>query len=334
MDEVARPIRIVTDVEVPQVGWWAERLSVMPTPRFHGPLGIWTALRLLWMARGSDVVITGNVRNGFALGLWKWLLRTRRPAHVMLEFRLDDDRDTALWRFKVRLQRLAFKTVDTICVSARREAEHYGARLHLPRSAFQFVPWHTNMLVPRRAPSPSGPVFSAGRTGRDWRVLGDAVKGLGYPVTVICTKDAQGAADFPPCVNVLTDVDYAGYRSELESARIVVIPLERHAYSSGQVVILEAMALGKPVVVTRVVGSEDYVIDGVTGLTVEPDSPDALRDAIQRILSDPELEDSLSRNALDQVVRDHTLQRYLERVMRISREVVERGRLPGITDRK
>ena len=67
---------------------------------------------------------------------------------------------------------------------------------------------------------------------------------------------------------------------------MVLVPLEAHVYSSGQVVILEAMALGKPVITSRVLGTEDYVVDGVDGLLVPPADAEALRQAMLAFLND------------------------------------------------
>jgi glycosyltransferase involved in cell wall biosynthesis len=58
-------------------------------------------------------------------------------------------------------------------------------------------------------------------------------------------------------------------------------------------VLLEAMAAGKPVVATRIGGSPDIVADGETGLMVAPHDPEDLRQAIARLLSDPQLRASL-----------------------------------------
>lgn len=53
--------------------------------------------------------------------------------------------------------------------------------------------------------------------------------------------------------------------------------------------VLEAMTVGKPVVATRVGGTSEAVVDGVTGIMVEPRDPAALADAVRVILADPKL---------------------------------------------
>jgi glycosyltransferase involved in cell wall biosynthesis len=52
--------------------------------------------------------------------------------------------------------------------------------------------------------------------------------------------------------------------------------------------VLEAMALGKPVVATRAGGTAEVVQDGVTGLLVSPRDPAALTHALLYVLRHPE----------------------------------------------
>lgn len=53
------------------------------------------------------------------------------------------------------------------------------------------------------------------------------------------------------------------------------------------IAILEAMAAGLPVVATRVGGNPEIVLDGQTGLLVEPGRPDLLAAALEQLLKDP-----------------------------------------------
>ena len=52
-------------------------------------------------------------------------------------------------------------------------------------------------------------------------------------------------------------------------------------------VLVEAMALGRPVVATRVGGIPAVVLDGETGRLVAPDDPPALAGAVTELLKDP-----------------------------------------------
>ena len=55
------------------------------------------------------------------------------------------------------------------------------------------------------------------------------------------------------------------------------------------IVLVEAMAAGVPVVATDIPGYREVVRDGVDGLLVPPNDPNALAAAIRRVLSEPEL---------------------------------------------
>ena len=69
------------------------------------------------------------------------------------------------------------------------------------------------------------------------------------------------------------------------------------AYPTGQTVLLEALALGKPTIVTRSPALAEYVTDGVDTILVEPHQPAELRNAIEKLLADPVLRESLATNA-------------------------------------
>jgi glycosyltransferase involved in cell wall biosynthesis len=72
----------------------------------------------------------------------------------------------------------------------------------------------------------------------------------------------------------------------LGTATVAVIP-SRWAEAFGLAVV-EAMAAGVPVVATEVGGIPELVDEGVTGLLVPPDDPEAMARAINRLLHDPQ----------------------------------------------
>lgn len=63
------------------------------------------------------------------------------------------------------------------------------------------------------------------------------------------------------------------------------------------IAIIEAMAAGKPVVVSRAGGLADIVLHEQTGLLVKPSDPEDLARALQRLISDPELRARMGQEA-------------------------------------
>jgi glycosyltransferase involved in cell wall biosynthesis len=74
------------------------------------------------------------------------------------------------------------------------------------------------------------------------------------------------------------------------------------------IVLLEAMSCGQPVIASRIGGIVDFVIDGDGGLLVEPGNVASLRNAIQRLLQDPQLRQRMGlaarRRAMEFQARD------------------------------
>jgi glycosyltransferase involved in cell wall biosynthesis len=77
-------------------------------------------------------------------------------------------------------------------------------------------------------------------------------------------------------------------------------------------VVLDAMALGRPIVATRVGGVAEAVRDGESGLLVEPRDAGALAQALIRLVSEPARADELGARAGSQVRARFTLDRMLE----------------------
>ena len=85
-------------------------------------------------------------------------------------------------------------------------------------------------------------------------------------------------------------VRFTGLRSDvpavLASSTVSVMPSLNEALSN---VVLESMAAGVPTVATRVGGTPEAIVDGVTGLLVPPADAVAMAEAIGRLLKDPGL---------------------------------------------
>jgi glycosyltransferase involved in cell wall biosynthesis len=79
-------------------------------------------------------------------------------------------------------------------------------------------------------------------------------------------------------------------------------------YEGLGVAALEAMASGKAVIASRVGGLTESIIDGQTGLLVPPRVPEALADAIARLVREPFFGRELGRKGRARVLEQFTLE--------------------------
>jgi glycosyltransferase involved in cell wall biosynthesis len=86
--------------------------------------------------------------------------------------------------------------------------------------------------------------------------------------------------------------------------------------------VLEAMALGKPVVVTNVGGLPEVVEDGVTGLVVPPRDPGALADAVVSLLGDPELRARMGAAGRERFLERFTVERMTDAHLELYAELL------------
>jgi glycosyltransferase involved in cell wall biosynthesis len=70
---------------------------------------------------------------------------------------------------------------------------------------------------------------------------------------------------------------------------------------------LEAMAAGKPVVATRVGGLAEAILDGQTGLLVEPCDGRAIADAVAKLISDRPMARHMGLQGRQRVLDQFTL---------------------------
>jgi glycosyltransferase involved in cell wall biosynthesis len=134
---------------------------------------------------------------------------------------------------------------------------------------------------------------------------------LGEP----CEGDAcVGTRRARPAAKVI----FTGSRDDVPAVTaaldIAVLPSYREAQG---LAILEAMALRRPVVATRVGGIPEVIDDGRTGLLVPPHDPDALARAIVRLLTDHPLADTLARAGHDLVYDRFCVERMVESIQAI-----------------
>jgi glycosyltransferase involved in cell wall biosynthesis len=194
--------------------------------------------------------------------------------------------------------RVALARVDRFVVHARAEVERYAEWLDLPRERFRFVPLQRARIPVVDSEDEQHPfVLAMGSARRDYAALFEAVRRSKHATVVVAARHALEGLDVPSNVEVRSSLSIDECRRLAQRARVNVVPVMNEHTASGQVTLVEAMRMGRAVVATRCIGSEDYVESGVTGLLVPPRSADELQRAIERLWDDASLRQQLGTNA-------------------------------------
>jgi glycosyltransferase involved in cell wall biosynthesis len=274
------------------------------------PAQAWLAFR---RRGGYDVIVTDGEHIGIPLAL---LLSWSRSAvrHVTIGHRLSARKKRPFFRM-LRVHR----RMDRIALHAREQYEAAVTRLGIEPGRLAVIPYQVDTEFWRPQSVSDEPlVVSVGLEYRDYATLFRAVAGSDIRVVIGAAShwSHHGFGREAPPANVrVASFDYAALRDLYARASIVVVPLVDVDNQAGITTILEAMAMGKPLIVTQSLGQTDVVEDrrrprgalrsrpasltrliaeclGIpveaTGFYVAPGDADGLRRAIDYLLAHPE----------------------------------------------
>jgi glycosyltransferase involved in cell wall biosynthesis len=284
----------------------------------------------------------------FLTGGWPLLLaaraipRARRPKLIWLNMTL-----TNLLRRPrplTRLLRAAVGGADRVVCVARHQQTFlqrlYGwgpGRTPLARSGTD-----ARFYAPERARPPAAPaagpagqplgadVLAPGRdAGRDYATLLAALEGPGDGprLRLVCSPANLAGLALPPRASVRYDLPPAALRDEYGAARCVAIPTHGDGSTagsdcSGTLVLLDALAMGRPAVISQRASVADYVTAGAEVLTVPPGEPAPLRAAIDRLLADAPEAARLAAAGRERVLAALTTRHFAGRIAEVLHETV------------
>ena len=271
--------------------------------------------------RSYDVVFSHaeNVGKPFALLL---SLISRRPRHVMCAYYVTGKRNKILYRY-VGICR----HVDALITFSRQQ---YNAarswisdadrKLFLIRDyGFVDVDFFRRHAV---SSANERQVCAVGRESRDYATLFKAVATLPQ-ITLKVEGNSPWSVhrsqiedlEIPRNVQVCELEFGTVYKLYAESA-VVAVPLRANRIGAGLTTLVEAMAIGKPVIIT----SSDHMAareieDGVNACLVREGDVEGWRDTLSRLLDDPELRARLVAGGRQWVEQHASRERWLQTML-------------------
>lgn len=111
---------------------------------------------------------------------------------------------------------------------------------------------------------------------------------------------------------------------EIKKSKVVILPSEW--YENNPISVLEAFALGKPVIGANIGGIPELVKNNITGLTFEPGNVKDLAEKIKCLLENPEKIKTMGENARLFVEQELNAEKYYQRIIQIYQSIMKKYR--------
>ena len=244
------------------------------------------------LCKNYDVVYSGSLDAVKTLAIMRAAKLWHRPIVSIVHHPVPDARhhtpkpkqltgllEALVWRLILRGADLL------VCLSEKVEESIVKPYPEL-RTRTHVVDWGPDLSFYPYVPGKGMWVVSAGKTHRDYDTLCAALKSVQIPTKIFCSVDCAPQRVVSPWVDVVRGgykenvVSYTELRTWYDSAMVIAVPLREVDGLTGLTSLLDAMAMGKPVIITRNHCLDIDVEKEGCGLWVEPGDVDGWRSAL------------------------------------------------------
>lgn len=153
------------------------------------------------------------------------------------------------------------------------------------------------------------------------------IRGIDYECTIIGEGPEKKicqqfiAKRNVPNIRMIDYLPNEAIKEHLDQATVFVLPCEIGADGKRDILanaLKEAMAMQVPVITSNVCGIEELVDDGINGILVPPQNPEAIADAIEKIMKSPDLRRTMGEKGRGKIERNFNIKievRKLEEIL-------------------
>lgn len=304
---------------------WLFARRLLPSRAYGGLL--FKAKDLCSSLQSYDVVVATTTGIAFSLGLWRYLGYLKPPI-VAIHCSLMNYQHN--W-FRRNLNGILLRRMWTQ-LYGDAEINGFCNTFNVPEDRVEVNQFgiDTNFWTPSKDNKRGEYILSIGNDGRrDYDLLMKVARKVDYKFLVVTFRDIK--EEIPPNVTIksgnwhsetLTDEHL---RDLYRNSKFVVIPLKDSPQPSGQSVSLQAMACGKPVILTRTRGlwSEDIMKDGENVIFAPPNDPDIFAEKINDLLGSSEAIMRMGHRNREKVCKEASISGFAERLERVCKIALE-----------
>ena len=257
---------------------------------------IW-GVKLYFASRKYDVIVTGFDRLAMTFAILQRYLRTNRKPHILLHAYWNFNEEGIKKKLKILYYKFILNSVTTLIVYGSYQKLVQKFFFGLKEDKFCVIPYHTTLDDYNVNTIDGDYVFAGGDGGRDYRTLIEAMQNLKYKLKIAAlSMEHFKNIDIPENVTIKS-ISKSEFMEWMAGAAIVAVPLQKNLLQSGgQQTFLNAMLLGKPVIVADDNSAFEYINDGVDGYVVEPGDANKIKEKIYVLMEDKKLRNTLGEN--------------------------------------
>jgi glycosyltransferase involved in cell wall biosynthesis len=264
-----------------------------------------------------DAVVTWSEKLSLAMLMQRQAMKARKP-HIAMMYQFEKP--------NVRVPLTAFKkNLHAVVTWSSVQRRALIERIGFPSERVYLIRHYVDQVFYSPRSTEEDMICAVGAEMRDYATLIEAVQGTGLRCHL-----ATDHVRIPGRFRLLNDrrvpIGNIGMRGDSNitegrmslmelrdlyaRSRFVVVPLLPSDTDNGVTCILEAMAMGKPVICSRTRGQVDVIEEGVTGLYVPVGDAAALRTAMLSLWNEPQRARQMGRNARAFIEEHHTLEKF------------------------
>lgn len=286
------------------------------------PVYIAQVIEALFIQHRYDVVFTQSEKVGLPLAFFMKYLKLNTP-HVMIISRI-----TSMYEKKSKQKMWLLKhtqsSISRMLIWSSVQRKIAIEQLGIPGHKIKLIKRGTDQRFwhPQKSEK-TDMICSVGMEMRDYPTLVEALRPLNIPCHI-----AVGAArgELFETVKRLYSIDrmpdnitvgrkaYEELRELYARCRFSVVSVLPTDSDNGLTAILEAMAMGKAVICSRVEGQVDVIQEGVTGIFVPQGDPVAMREAIVDLWNNPEKAEKMGAAGRKYIEEYHNLEDFTEAI--------------------
>jgi hypothetical protein len=191
-------------------------------------------------------------------------------------------------------------------------------RFGIPKTKLAFLKFPIAYQLPSVKSTVEPYIFSGGAAHRDWITFCNALDGLPMNAKVSTnTSFTTLGCKVPHNIEQLGLLSPAQSRKIMETSELVCLSFQDTLLPSGPLVLLDAMAAGKPIVATECNGTRDYLTHRHNGILFPPRDYASLRSSILELHADLDFRRQLGLKARQTILDEHMPQQYYKNLFNI-----------------